>query len=161
MYASHRPSQLSWWKWTQSYQSQLRLFTLQIRSDSLTIILGPGYSSPLHLMHRIIICWCLSFLQQRFIFQYCRCKANNPKVDFILSPCCIPTYKFDEKGSFNFSENACTMWLIHKISTALAATNKFCSCVVYIVDRIIILFYQLLYILLWVMSSVLVPPGFW
>ena len=31
----------------------------------------------------------------------------------------------------------------------------------YIVDNIIILFYQLLYILLWVMSSFQVSSGFW
>ena len=46
------------------------------------------------------------------------------------------------------------MWLIKTtFSAALAAINEVNLCVGYIVDNTIIFIYQLLYILLWVMSS--------
>ena len=46
-------------------------------------------------------------------------------------------------------------------NTSLTATNKFLKRIFYIVDDIIILFYQLLYVLLWVVSSFCDPPSFW
>ena len=49
-------------------------------------------------------------------------------------------------------------WCINEF--ALAAINEVSLHVVYIVVDVIILFYQLLYILLWEVSSFWVPPGF-
>ena len=44
-----------------------------------------------------------------------------------------------------------TSW--KSFSTLLTAINKVFGCIFYIADNIVILFYQLLYVLLWVMSS--------
>ena len=90
----------------------------------------------------------------------CRCKVKKLKVDLYQIIDIYPWIIFMNKGMIIVQKLHVQCDSLKVFSTVLAAINTVFMRIVYIVHSIIILFCQLMYALLWAMSSFRSPPRF-